>query len=156
MSKKPLLIVLSFMLCLTGCAKETDVNVPPEIRYGEDICDQCNMIISEARYAAAFYTKDGTAKKFDDIGDMLTYLAKHDEELAAVWVHDYESEAWLQADDAFFVMADGLYTPMAFGIVAFGDQDQAEDFATQKQGMVMAYEDVMSDFHASNEDHDQQ
>ena len=48
---------------------------PPEIHYGEDVCDACGMLISEAKFAAASVDQDGTAHKFDDIGDLLDYYS---------------------------------------------------------------------------------
>lgn len=43
------LILTMIGLYLLGCAPAFDRDQPPEIRYGEDICDQCGMIISTLR-----------------------------------------------------------------------------------------------------------
>ena len=71
--KKVYLIFLSMITIFFGCQSEINFQDPPEIIYGVDICDHCNMIISEARYASSYITQDGKIRKFDDIGDMILY-----------------------------------------------------------------------------------
>jgi copper chaperone NosL len=97
--RKLFFLLLFLGSVLFGCARAPDVNVPPEIYYGEDICEECGMIISEPRFAAAIYRVDGTAQAFDDIGGMSSYLAKNDVDIATYWVHDYETEEWLKAEN---------------------------------------------------------
>jgi len=41
------------MLTLSACSS-SDASGPPEIQYGRDICVQCGMIASEAKFAAAY------------------------------------------------------------------------------------------------------
>ncbi len=107
---------------MAGCSREQR----PPIRYGRDVCAQCGMIISEARFAAAYLTRQGDWRFFDDIGDMLEFYRVHREDVAVFWVHDYEGEAWLRAESAFFVKGAGFYTPMGHGIVAVGSRERAE------------------------------
>jgi copper chaperone NosL len=90
------------------------------------------MIINEARYAAAYVTADDQARRFDDIGGMLAYNQEMSEEVAVFWVHDFDTEAWLKAEEAYFVKSKQI-TPMGFGIVAFDGQDVEQD------GMVMTF-----------------
>ena len=40
-------------LALIACSSEVDLLATPEIAYGEVICEQCGMIISEEAQAAA-------------------------------------------------------------------------------------------------------
>ena len=44
-----LLLLLAWLLA--GCGGAEEVVAPPEIRYGEDVCTMCNMLISEPRFA---------------------------------------------------------------------------------------------------------
>ena len=64
-------LILSVAAVACGGAADDGVIEPPEIRYGEDICEVCGMIISEARFAAACVTTDGEGHPFDGIGEML-------------------------------------------------------------------------------------
>ncbi|RMF87896.1 MAG: hypothetical protein D6736_11855 [Nitrospinota bacterium] len=134
------LLVVSFFVM--GCSSGQSRDTPPDIRYGEDICDQCRMIISEARFAAGYVTTDGRQRRFDDIGDMLLFHAEHAEEVAAFWVHDYKREEWIRAETAFFVVSRALPTPMGHGVVAFRNEQQARDLADKVAGKVLRFDDL--------------
>lgn len=136
-----LLVTASLSL---SCGRGPDLSRPPEIRYGEDVCDQCRMIISEARFAAAYVTAAGDTRRFDDIGDMLAYMGDRHEDVAAIWVHDYETEAWLRAEEAHYVVSEHVHTPMGHGIVAFADDARAEAFAAEVGGQVAAWPELQA------------
>ena len=153
------LFILSLLVLFTlsACQSQVDLSQPPDIRYGEDICEECNMIISEPRFAAAYYTVGGDARRFDDIGGMAIHHAEHQEDVVQFWVHDYITETWIIADQAYFVMSDNLQTPMGHGVVAFSDQTQAENLVLEVGGMLMTFTEVMdtpgtgSDSHSHSE-----
>ena len=135
------LAVLSLTV-LAACGGGPDLDEPPEIRYGEDVCDRCLMIINEARYAAAYVTADGEARLFDDIGGMVASIDEAAEDVAVFWVHDYDTEEWLKADEAFYVESDDLVTPMGFGIVAFADRSRAEEWAAEQAGIFRSHSEL--------------
>lgn len=138
------LLLLSLVgLLVVSCSSGPNLDEPPEIRYGEDTCDRCQMIINEARYAAAYVMPDGQARRFDDIGGMVAYTQEVVEDVAVFWVHDFDTEEWLKADEAFYVKGDHL-TPMGFGIIAFAEQGRAESWVNQEGGMIMSFADLMS------------
>ncbi len=134
-------LVLVLGLSVAGCQASREH--PPQIRYGRDVCAQCGMIISEARFAAAYITKRGDWRFFDDIGDMLEFSRTHREAVAVFWVHDYESDEWLKADSAFFVHSVQLRTPMGHGIVALSSRERAEQLARQVQGQVLHFTELL-------------
>ncbi len=109
---------------------------PPDIAYGKDPCAECGMIISDPRFAAAYVTRDGQARLFDDIGDMVVYHRKHSEDVAVFYVHDYETRAWIDATHAFFVSSPRVHSPMGYGLAAFSDRSRAEAFAREHGGEV--------------------
>lgn len=119
---------------MAGCQSSQEQR--PPIRFGRDVCAQCGMIISEARFAAAYITKHGQWRFFDDIGDMLEFYKTHKEDVAVFWVHDYETGDWLKLDSAFFVKSPALHTPMGHGIVAVGSRERAEQLAQRVQGTI--------------------
>ena len=143
------LVILAGLL-VVSCSPEANLEEPPEIRYGEDTCDRCLMIINEARFAAAYTTADGQTRRFDDIGGMVAYNEEMTEDVAVYWVHDFDTEEWLKADLAFYVKSDYL-TPMGFGIVAFAEQDRAENWATEIEGMVVTFDELLAE--GGNGDH---
>ena len=82
--KRYLLLGALVLLTLAwGCAEGSTIIAPPEIRYGEDLCTECNMVISDPRFAAGYVyeVSEGRYRSlaFDDIGDLLVHMAKHPE-----------------------------------------------------------------------------
>jgi len=110
------------------------------------------MIINEARYAAAYVTEDGQAHLFDDIGGMLAHNAEVADDVVVFWVHDFESEEWLGAEEAHYVKGD-LMTPMGFGLIAFDGRDRAEAWASEQGGMVMTFDELLNTDQARENDH---
>lgn len=127
----------AFVLCIAllaiGCEKEL-ADGPPTIKYGVDKCDHCNMIISDARCAAAMLVRvDGKRKAvlFDDIGDLIDWQREHvGTTVERRYVADYATREWVAFDQALFVHAPEAHTPMGSGILAFAKQADA-DSATQ-------------------------
>ena len=147
-------ILLVAIILLTACGSQVDPSQPPEIFYGEDVCSECGMIISDPRFAAAYYTNDGDSKQFDDIGGMAVHHAEHQEQIAQFWVHDFDTEQWLKADQAHFVMSDQIHSPMDYGIVAFSDEARAMEFASINNAMVMSFEAIMDSFKSGSTSHE--
>jgi len=151
---KPIyVLMLALTLLLAACQSQPDLSQPPGIVYGADICKECGMIISEARFAAAYYTQDGDARRFDDIGGMLSHHAEHQEDVARFWVHDYETEEWIPAGEAVYVSGNELHTPMGFGVVAFSNPQRAQDFAAGSSAMVMSFEALMDKYMLGESSH---
>ena len=140
------------LLLLVACGQSADTNTPPEIMYGQDVCDQCGMIISEEKFAAAYWTVDGEARRFDDIGGMFAYIAANPEEAASYWVHDITTGDWIRAEEAYYVSDSDLMTPMGFGIAACATEDQAQALAYGKENvMVMSFAKMLSSSKAMDE-----
>jgi len=117
---------------------------PPKIRYGEDMCDECKMLISEARFAAAYVTESGAIRRFDDLGGMFAYRQKHPEPVARYWVHDYKTAMWIRADRATFVQSPEIQTPMGYGVVALASRAEAESLAQAKGGKILSLQDLLA------------
>lgn len=132
--KKLTLLLVFLIALLAGCAQGTTELAPPDIRYGEDVCVECNMIISDERFASAIAYEVGPGRyetaAFDDIADMLDYAVKHPEQPPVAWyVHDYESKEWIDATAATYVVTDKVVTPMASGMLAFSNPQRADVMA---------------------------
>ncbi len=135
-----LLILLALLLASCG-GGQTEIK-PPTIRYGEDKCADCDMIINEPRFAAAaireISASDYESLLFDDIGDLVRYMAEHqDMKFAAAYVHDYDTEAWVEVEKATFMRSKTLKTPMMSGLAASSSQGGAEALAAKWNGTVL-------------------
>jgi copper chaperone NosL len=126
-------LVTGYQLLPSG--EENTGDGPPTIAYGSDSCAHCKMIISDARFAAAWREPNGSVARFDDIGCM---VAMHEEmppaEGTAFWVHSYLDESPLLANDAAFVITEGVITPMAFGILAVATHSEASQLVKEAGG----------------------
>lgn len=144
MSRKGAVVALAVLMAwLSGCAEQR-TDRPPVVRYGESTCVDCDMIISDERFASATMVRDergGVASLlFDDIGDQIRYEREHPElKIEARWVHDYGTKAWLVAERAWYVKAEALHTPMASGIAAFDKREDAEAMAKEFAGDVLGF-----------------
>lgn len=116
---------------LAGCAAQNAEPQPPEIAYGQDICDECGMIISQANFAAALILENGDTRKFDDPGEMFIYASKHPDEVVKAWfVHDHGTEKWVNGEAASYLISPTLQSsPMGTGMIAFENKSDAEKLA---------------------------
>jgi copper chaperone NosL len=131
------------LMFLTAC-DEDDPDAPPTITYGVSVCTDCDMIISDERYAAATIVADSRGRPesllFDDIGDQTNYESSHEGlTILSHWVHDHTTREWLRAEDAIYVRSPALRTPMASGLAAFASQAKAETAASE-----LAHADVLT------------
>lgn len=124
---------LALVVSAAGCTAQADG--PPEIVLDRDACSHCRMLISEARYAAAFRAADGSTRVFDDIGCLKN--AAGSTEGPRIWVHDASDDAWMDAGDATFVVSPDIRTPMAGGVLAFRRAADAERAAQQYHGRIV-------------------
>lgn len=144
-----LLKLLALSVLLMACGKGQTEIKPPEIRYDETECFECRMIINDPRFVAGYTYEvaEGRYKSvpFDDIGDMLNHAEEHPEhQIVAYWVHDSTTEAWLDAEDAFFVFSHHLETPMASGTVATEGREKAEQLAAENHGQVLDWDGLLT------------
>jgi copper chaperone NosL len=132
------------LLCVLLLAACGGVSLEPVALSPEDMCAHCKMAIAEKQYAAEFITKDGDVLKFDDLSCLASYVAarKNREQIAVVYVMDFETKQWLKAEEAVFAQAANFRTPMSGGIAAFKDKVRAE--AVAQQGRLLSFEEVLA------------
>lgn len=116
-------------IAVTGCDRAETIG-PPSVAYGNSVCDQCNMIISDERFAAATFI-DGprgrTAMLFDDYNCQFNFEHANPE-LAILdrWAHDHATLAWIPAETAVYVHSESIRSPMASRVAAFADRAGAD------------------------------
>jgi len=150
---RSLLPVALIALAALGACAEDDPTAPPEIVYDSSVCDFCNMIISDSRFAAATIVEDEAGRPaprlFDDYNCQINDEAEAPDRVVLTrWVHDHDSREWIRADEAHFVIADELRTPMASHAAAFADRAAADRAASQFNGEVADLDALRAHFNA--------
>ena len=133
-------IVFVIGLIMAGCG--TQDSDPPRIRYGEETCDRCRMIISEKRFAAAYRTESGALRKFDDLGCAALHRKEQEETITQFWGYDYEETDWLEVRQAFLVHSSELLTPMGYGIAVLPTAEKATALAEKVDGRIVQFDQL--------------
>jgi copper chaperone NosL len=125
--------IFLLFLSLLGCGPS---EIKPIDIYPEDMCSQCRMAISQQAFAAEIITKAEEVFKFDDLGCLERFKEKSSAlEIAAVFVKDYQTKAWLPFERSVIVQTS-LQTPMGSGKIALTDSQQAGEFLRQNHPKV--------------------
>ncbi len=143
MRRRQLLLTFLVTLPLAACQRKRELS-PPQIRYGRDTCAECGMILSDSRFAAAAATANGETYLFDDIGCLLIYRQKHQPAWAAHWVHDLDTQSWLPAESAWYLVSTNVRSPMGYGIAAFANQNAAQQRQTELGGDLLPWEQLLA------------
>lgn len=135
------------ILLIAACATPG----PREVLVGTDLCEHCHMIVADPRFVSQLVTTTGKVLVFDDAGCLATAL--NDEVVAgpqvrSLWVTDFLADAaLLEAEQAWFVRAPSLNTPMASGLAAVATSGQADSLATALGGDVLRWDAVRTTPH---------
>ncbi len=140
-SRRPGALVLGgvlLTLSAAGCGRSSAPPAPPEVRWGEDVCARCTMIVSEERHAAAAAVATERGYELRAYDDISCLLGEPDlAGFAARWVHDLEEVRWIGADTARYVASRELRTPMGSGVAAFASAERAAAFAAKEGAEVL-------------------
>lgn len=146
------------LIVLAACGGGPVAPEPAKIRFGETTCAECGMIISQPKYASSFAYAESEGRfkslAFDDIGDMIGHMRKHPELIpVGVWVHDYESEEWIDAETAYFIESSSIRSPMGHGVAAFADKAAAERLAAETEGKVLDWDHLRIEMAMADHQH---
>ena len=100
------------------------------------------MLINEARFAVMAKTATDDPVAFDSTECLVRYLRRGGAPLIQMWVHDYSTEQWLTATEAFYVASQELATPMGQGLVATASADEADRLASTVHGRVLRFAEL--------------
>ena len=126
---------------ICGC-HGVDTSRPPSVRFGEEACDSCRMIISDERFAAALVTATGDALKFDDIGCLIQHESNQLRPEVTYWVRDYKGQGWLNAREATFIRSASVVSPMGHGLAALPFGRSAEELGTNTPARPMRFSEL--------------
>ncbi len=136
-------LVVAGVVSLSGCGERNDAG-PPTIRLGDSVCDECNMIISDERWATATIVagpRGSEPRLFDDFNCQVGYEVEHtNTEILARWSHDHATGEWVSTEQAFFLISGELRTPMGSMVAAFTSEPGAEAASLEWPGEVLTFE----------------
>ena len=134
--------LILFIIGLNAIGCQSKDNGPPRLRYGEETCDRCRMIISEKRYSAAYRTESGALRKFDDLGCAALHREERGETAAQFWGYEYGETGWLDTKQVFLVHSPELLTPMGYGIVVLPTAEKATALAEKVNGQIVQFDEL--------------
>jgi copper chaperone NosL len=141
-------LALAGAVTLLQACGEAAKEGPPEVDFGNSVCVECGMILSDARFAAATFVqgpRGRTPLLFDDYNCQANYeLANPGVVVLDRWCHDYASAAWIPSDAAFFVHSGRIRSPMASSLAAFEDRAAADAAAVEFAGQILPFEDYIA------------
>lgn len=135
--RRLIMVSIVFASVLTGC-RPVDTGRPPTVRFGDEACASCRMIIGDESFAAALVTRTGDALKFDDVGCLIEHESGRLRPDVNYWVRDAETRRWLDARKAMFAHSPGVASPMGFGLAAH----PAGRVASEPNGRILRLEDL--------------
>lgn len=120
---------------------------PPDIEYGVDMAEM-GMPVVDPRYTAAVLPEGEEAWiLFDDVGEFLKYVTTRDGvTYDAMWVHDFNDESWVKAEDAWYLESRELTSsPMGWGVATFKDEESASTAQGELGGDLYNWESVQEE-----------
>jgi len=141
----PSLLLIAISWWLAGCSSE-----PEPLEFGIDACYTCKMTLVDRRFGAELVTKKGKVYKFDDMNCMLGFYHSGWEE-PGDFVHrlavDFETQgSLLGVEEAFYIKAESIRSPMASQIAAFESYERAMAYKRANGGIFMAWGEVSTQF----------
>lgn len=137
-----LLAVSGLSLALGACSSASAE--PFDIKWGETECEVCKMKITDEQFAAEAIMTNEKGYAFDDIGCLMRdwYPEQKEDAIAAMYVKDYNTKEWIELNDASYVYDEDAKTPMAYGVMSFTDEKEAELYIEENGGTLMDFDDL--------------
>ncbi len=115
---------------LAGC-RAADISRPPSLRFGDEACGYCRMIISDERFAAALVTETGEALKFDDVGCLIQNEDQSPETGACIGFATSAATDGSTPATRRFVHSTNVVSPMDYGLAALPTEEAARKLAAR-------------------------
>lgn len=141
-------LTISLFLYKAATATSTDPQVIPD----NLSCGKCGMFpASYPQWQSQIIFNDGGMNAFDGCKCMFGYMfnmgeynkAHQQNDIAKIWVRDFNSGEWIDAKTAHFVIGSDVMGPMGKELIPFQDQQAADSFQKEHGG-------EQSDFAAIN------
>lgn len=101
--------------------------------------------MSNSHYGAEVRTVKGRIYKFDDIQCLIKSLRARipvKSDIAKVYLLDYNTLDWIDAEKAWLLHSDSFQSPMSGNIVAFADSLSRNSYFRYTGGELLTWRDV--------------
>ena len=122
-----ILLLAVLALLQTACSGEHETG-PVEVRWDQNNCERCRMMISDPHFAAQIRyfpeAKRSMVMKFDDIGCATLWLKDQpwgNDPDTEIWVTDHRSGEWIDARKATYIHKNN--SPMGYDLGAQAEID---------------------------------
>lgn len=120
---------------------------PEPINYGEDECEHCRMMITDAKYGAEILTDKGKVYKFDSIECLIEFALEKNilgDTKHSFLVTDFSApESLIDAKKSFYIQNDNFRSPMGLNVSAFENQTDLKKFANENGGKELSWIEVI-------------
>ena len=118
------IICLAFVTGFNSCSTDG----PEPILLNKDMCDNCRMNISDARFGAEVQTQKGRYYKFDDLKCLAHYAVEQPNgPIKSFYIHDFsQNNVLIEATKAYYVWSKEFSSPMRGNTAAFANRADAE------------------------------
>jgi nitrous oxide reductase accessory protein NosL len=147
-------LLLSFLFCAILGAITLDVGwtapAPQEIP-ADVTCGKCGMFPANyPQWQAQVIFDDNSMTPFDGCKCMFGYMfnmekfdpAHTREQIAAVWVRDFDSGEWTDGRQAHYVVGSEVMGPMGKELIPFADAAAAQAFQQEHGGDMAEFSDI--------------
>ncbi len=132
---------IAFIFFASSCS-----SAPVAIVVGKDNCSFCKMTVSDPRFGAELITKKGKIYKFDDTHCLLSFLQSKEfdkTQAEKFYFTDFSDQHTLiKAEDALFLKADALKSPMGGNIAVFSNSSRLQEVQQQYKGTVLHWNEL--------------
>lgn len=122
------LILILITLALSSCSEKNPEDMH-KIHWDRDMCERCQMVISEKHFAVQIINKKThKAHMFDDIGCTVLWFKEENHKWfkeAKIWIADAKNGDFIDAREASYTK--GNLTPMGYGLKAYSKDTIPKD-----------------------------
>jgi copper chaperone NosL len=148
--KRLFVIVCVFPWALLAGCGPADLSRPPDVRWGEEACAFCRMIISDDRFGAAIVSDSAPVLKFDDIGCLIRQEAGQVRPGSVYWVRGFTGRGWLDAQAASYVLSTKIKSPMDYGVAALSADESPRELERDPSAKSARFDELPSFIHNVN------
>lgn len=128
------------LIFLSGCS-----DGPVPIRFGEDACDYCKMIIIDKNFGGELITSKGKVYRFDDTRCIVDFInsGKADKTTSEIYFLVYNGGgSFIRSDSALLMKSDELHSPMGGNVAALRDAAAREEMMKKLNGTAVNWNDL--------------